>query len=647
MSITITSDSIQLASPFLTRTIQLEDGPFSCDIFLRPPETRADKPLHLDTGYGIPFEAAIQIDDTWHYCGVRHQHCTLWEELTNDFEVIKLDRQERRLGDCAILTMRSASLALELEIEYELSDRVPVMRKSVRVRNIGHEPIVIANVAVELIYRSRAGKLLHFLHDYRQEVEGHERFFAGFCDFCFPGKIDVKLAPEEVLESFNLYELFLPESSVAQAVWRGRVLRELAPWALNARETMYQFSGLKRQEGCSGLDTFRPLLDSCAEAGFEKIMFFWDQLFTNTGDYIPRPDLFPGGEAELSQLIQEIRQRGMKAGVYASYSIALPESLVRLQHLDWECCDQNGLTFDPGQFGNMCFLSGWGDYIKQVFERLCNWGFEEIQIDGPTDIPCWRQNHNHTTLGNYHYYNWLWERELFAYLQKRQVAFTIPRDIPYLLMGASAIPGGYKEEDFCHAGGRTLLENYRDSIHASRKLLPAWCSWGFLAVGNYHGNQIDISEEDPDLFEQGLASLFGSGHNRAVSGSLVTTGPVTSEILKRYLEWFKRWRYLFNSDCIELGIPGEDPIDGLLFTCPSRQEGLAILINPNAEECRRNLLFPLGFADIQGAVSITEYEKEYSRRRKMNCDQYGQLYAEVCLRGGAVQVLHFAAGEEA
>ncbi len=641
MSITIDSHAVYLKSPFLTRTIQLDDGPFSCDIFLQPPGTKVAKPLHLDTGWGLPFEAAVQIGDRWHFCGIRRQKSELWQELTNDFELQAAVKREGRLGDCAVLTLHSASLALELEIEYELSDQVPVLRKAVRVRNTGTRPVVIANLAVELIYRSRVGQLLHFLHDYRQEVEGHERFFAGYCDFRFPGTIDVELAPQQQLESFNLYELFLPESGTAQAVWRSRVLKELAPWALDARATMFQFSGVRPLPGCTGADAFLPLLDSCAEAGFEQIMFFWDQLFTNTGDYQPRPDLFPGGVPDLLGLVRAIRMRGMKAGIYASYSIALPRSRVRLDHPDWECCDENGLTFDPGAFGNMCFLSDWGDYIADIFGTLCDWGFEEIQIDGPTDIPCCRTGHRHSSLGNYHYYNWQWERELFRKLRERRVAFTIPRGIPYLLMGAAAIPGGYKEEDFCHNGGADLLCNYRGSIHAARPMLPAWCAWGFLAVGNYHGNRVEVSENDPALFEQGLASLFGCGHNRAVSGDRVAAGPVTMKILQRWLGWFKCWRNLFDGDSIELGVPGEDGVDGLLFVDAGRREALCVLINPTAEARRQSHLLPLGFAGLRGALEVKEYERDAVRTHSWETDEAGQLFCRVALEPGTVKLLHF------
>ena len=646
MSISIDSRAIHLNSPFLTRTVDLTDGPFSCDVFLHPPETGTAKPLHLDTGWGIPFEAAVRLGGVWHFCGIRHQRCALWESLTNDFTVQSATVREGRLGDCAVLKLHSDSLQLEIEIEYELSERVPVMRKLVRVRNVGTGFVTIDNIAVELIYASRAGQLLFFLHDYRQEVQGVGRFFAGYCDFCFPGDIEVELAPQEELESFNVYELFLPEGAVARAVWRGRVLRELIPWALASRETMFQFSGIQPKPGSSWRELFLPLLDRCAEVGFEKIMFFWDQLFTNTGDYLPRRELFPHGADELSSLVQEIRKRGMRAGVYASYSIALPESRVRLENLDWECCDENGLTFDPGAFGNMCFLSDWGDYIRRIFEQLCNWGFEEIQIDGPTDIPCHRSGHRHSSPGNYQYRNWLWEKNLFSMLQQRGVSFTIPREISYLLMGASAIPGGYKEEDFCHCADRNLLENYRSSIHASRQLLPAWCSWGFLAVGRYHGHRIELTEEDPALLEQGLASLFGCGHNRAVSGDRVIAGPRTRRVLQRWISWFKCWRNLFNGDCIELAVPGEEPFDGLLFTDPVRHEALAVLIHSGGPDCRRNLLVPLKFAGLSGWVTMTEYQEEMRDSQRFCCDDAGQIFIGVELSEGAVQLLHFTASEE-
>ncbi len=640
MSIEITADAILLQSPYLKRNIQLADGPFSCDIFVQPPGIGAPMPLHLDTGWGLPFEAAVQIDGVWHFCGVKHQHSVLWESLTNDFQQVSVEKKSGLLGDCAELLMASPSLGITLAIEYEVSDTLPVMRKSVKVVNNSGKPVKIDNLCPEIIYRSRTGHLLHFLHDYRHEVEGHERFFAGYCDFRFPGTVDVELQPVETIACFNLYELFLPESQVSQRVWRSRVMRALVPWALESRETTFQFSGVVPGKQ-AGFEPFIPVLQECAAAGFEKIMFFWDQLFTNTGDYEPRKEFFPQGMEDMASFFGCIRQLGMKIGIYASYSIALPESRVRLEHPDWECCDENGITFDPGAFGNMCFLSGWGNYIREKFDILCDMGVAEIQIDGPTDIPCWRKGHNHTSQGNYHYRNWQWEKELFAHLRERGVAFTIPRGPSYLLMGASAIPGGYKEEDFCHSSNRDLLRNYRASMSGARDLLPAWSVWGFLATGNYHGHKIDVCESDPDLFEQGLASLFGCGQNRAISGNMLSAGPETFAIIRRWVSLFKEFRHIFNGDVVNAGVPWEDAADGFLFLNREKEEALAVLINAGDTDFSRNILFPLHYGNLSGKVTVTGILGENRETYDAEADEAGQLFLRVNIPAGKVKLLHF------
>lgn len=107
------------------------------------------------------------------------------------------------------------------------------------------------------------------------------------------------------------------------------------------------------------------MLDACSNAGLEKVIFFFGQLFTNTGDYQLRRDFFPGGEDDLHRLVQAIHDRGMRAGIYASYAIAWRESEICREHDDWQCRDAAGNTFRSREPAATCVFSPAGVIISK------------------------------------------------------------------------------------------------------------------------------------------------------------------------------------------------------------------------------------------------------------------------------------------
>ena len=628
MPIRLAGDRLCFSNEFYRREIDLSDGPFSCDLFVKPEGERFWKPLHHKSGWGIPFEAAIKLSGRWHGIGVKRQPNPLWRDADNCFEVCDIRLGRDSDGDTAELVCRCEQLGLEARIVYWLADNAPVFRKQLWVKNISDHPIVLENAAPDLIYSTRRNRIMHYWHDYRCEVMQPDRLYPGYTDFQFPESIDRELVPGEELQTFRVFQVVAPEDPVHKKLVLSRVLRLLAPWCAENQYATFQFSGATRRE------ELEAGIEQCRETGMEQVMFFFDQLFTNTGDYIPRPELFPGGWPELVRFFERIHAANMRLGVYVSYVIAFTESRVRTEHPEWECTDADGRTFDPGACGNMCFLSGWGDYIRNVFFKLADAGVDELQIDGPTDIPCCRHGiHRHRSQGEYQYNNWLWEKALFDELHRRGIVFTIPRGPNYLLMGAAAITGGYCEEDFCHSADFELLTNYRGSIYASRAAIPGFCGWGFLSTAKYHGHSIELSEKNSMLYDHGLASLFGYGHGREINGVRLYEGPATRAVLERWLERYRRYRYLYTGDFIGLAAPGSGKIEATMFVNGERREALLMLLNPECFDQSITLLLPLNYAGLGGTV--------FCNGEPVQMEPDGQLLFRRSLPGMDIQLFHF------
>ena len=631
-----------IESPYLNRKIDITQGPHSCEVFTKSPDDSFFKSSHHNENWGIPFEAAVKLDNKWEQIGIHNQKNVLWKDKKSSFKVIDVITTQGVHGTENKLICRSAahnSKDIEVSICYEVSSTLPFLRKQVSVKNISSNQITIQNICVELFYSVRIERNIQILHDFRKDVSGYDRHYVGYHDFQFPEDIDIELLPGESIDSFNLYEVFTPDDECGQAVWMGRVLKSLAPWAAKQSIT-FQCSGIEPDSEKTGIKAFERILKQCSESGVEIIMFFLGQIWTNTGDYIIRPDLFPNGEDDLKALIKYIHGLGMKAGVYCSYSIADHGSKIREKNLDWECINEQNTRFDPAAWGNMCFLSPWGEYVQDKFLWLVkDLQFDELQIDGPTDIPCFNNSHSHSSFGNYNYKNWQWEKSLFESLRIHDVTFSIPRGINYILMGANRIPGGYTEQDFCHDSGIKLLTNYRSSMYNQRKHSPAWATWGFLALGVYHGNAIGASEETPEIFEQGIAALLGYGNGSFISGKELYYGSETQKILKKWISLFKQYRQTFCGDFIRLASPNGKHLDAALFTNPHAScQALGIFFNPTEEELKSSFTLPLKYTGFSVGQKVTIVDSQTNKDLNLQIDSCLNISFEVKLSSHEVKV---------
>ena len=135
-----------------------------------------------------------------------------------------------------------------------------------------------------------------------------------------------------------------------------------------------------------------------------------DRWFDNYGDWNPRSDTFPGGGAQMRQMVDQIHQAGAQIqvwwyplavedgdGGYASHVYGLPE-IVR-QHPDWFCLNEDGSVarnnrglaiFDPS-------LPEVQEYIAGLTRRfIMDWDFDGHKLDNIYTVPaCYNPTHHH------------------------------------------------------------------------------------------------------------------------------------------------------------------------------------------------------------------------------------------------------------
>ena len=635
------AEVLELKSPFIERNINLSNGIQACDIWTRGADNFYFAPHHHRNSWGLPFEAAVKINGSWLEVGPHSRKNILWKQQEIKFKVVNvniLPGESSDIAEVACSPVTANAPEIEVSIIYEIGKQLPFLRKSVKVKNISESSLTVNNICPEIMYQTRVERNIKIFHDYRMETRAEVPLYQGYVHFQFPEDIDYELGPGEVVESFNLYEIFVSDDPQAASIWQSKVLKHLAPWAAAGNKIKFQISNVKPENNQNALDQIKELVNQCAEIGIEQISFFVNQIWENIGDYEIRRDIFPKGENDLKALFDYIHSKDIEVGVYCSYSIAWHDSKVRKKHLDWECRDKDGRSFDPGTFGNMCFLSAWGSFILNKFDWILDkLGVDYLDFDGPTDIPCYADSHDHSSLGDYYYKSWLWEKKLFSRLNERNVNFTIPRGINYILMGAHAIPGGYTEEDFCHSSGIQLLTNYRAGMASCRSERPAWASWGFLAVGDYHGNSIEYSEEEPLLLSHGLASLLGYGNSSFITGNRCYPGAKTKEVFHKWIEFYRQNREILNGDSLVLAVPDGKNVDGIIYF--AENQALAVFFNPSDKLISRNVLIPLRFTGIS---TQSEFVLEDGcSSLNLETDSYGNAMFKVELEAYKIKICTF------
>jgi alpha-galactosidase len=148
----------------------------------------------------------------------------------------------------------------------------------------------------------------------------------------------------------------------------------------------------------------KELATAAAKAGMKEFIIDdgWQDQY---GDWGIDKEKFPNG---LKPVFDYIKSLGMKPGLWVSIGTAAPESKVYQEHPEWFVQDQHGkptsLVIDEPDKFTACFGTGWYGYIKGVLQTLvADYGLEYLKLDfsvvtspyrfDPAESGCYATNH--------------------------------------------------------------------------------------------------------------------------------------------------------------------------------------------------------------------------------------------------------------
>lgn len=612
MGVTIENKKVIIKNEYYYREINISQGAETKVFLVRPNGEKRGDVWYPVFAFecGAPYEAAVTVNNKVYQAGP-WKHEAQWDR-EGAFDVVNAEKDSGNFGDILRLHCRGRNNSvpgLELVIEYEIADNMPLLMKFVKVKNISDSDIVVDNVTIDIL-RFFDGKIaLSVFSDYYWDVKRNDEYYACWTRIEFPEKININLKPGESFETFKCYEAVTSSDKDEEAVILHRIYKKLAPWTTK----VYVKQAVNT---CKTYNELIEFADTAAENGIEEVELFVGQLFTNTGDYIPRPDIFPNGYEDMKKLVNYYHGKNLIILPYCSTTIAWHSSEVYKQHSDWQYLGPDGIRYDPGALGNMCYQSPWGDYIaKKLFYLLDEIGFDGLGLDGPYHgLTCLDKNHKHVNPESLKFMNWMWEKRFFAEVVKRDKIITAPQEWQALLLGVKERPGGYREEDMAVIGGMPLVVMQRSCLYDARYEVPACATWSACNIEKYHGHSIEASEENTATYEHAIASMFGYGQNGILYSKKIFVGENTKKVFHKWVEFFKKHKQTLAGEMVHIAKPNGFEPDAVMHVSPEADiPAVLVAFNPLDEEMNVSYELPLkyagfkgnGVADVEGIGRIT------------------------------------------
>lgn len=335
-------------------------------------------------------------------------------------------------GDGASVTLQSQDKLIELTLKYLLYLDLPVIRKSLVVKNLGNKDISLESVDVEKFnvpnyyattfswiysdygrrksigpYQGNLQDALVIVHNMDWEagiVIGNEasgvlkstsvfwqaaEITAGLThkDARFPFRKWLK--PQESFETPQVFTMVYNNQKDPQEILSTAVpdyVRRHMGIRLSVLDEKPTFVYNTWNPFEKNIDEklIMDLAKAAADAGMKEFIIDdgWQDSYGDWGiDY----KKFPNG---LKPVFDYIKSLGMKPGLWVSVGSASTDSKVFKEHPEWFVRGKKGdfanlhLAEDDGVLRSACYSTGWKDYIKEVLLKLAvDYGLEYLKLD--------------------------------------------------------------------------------------------------------------------------------------------------------------------------------------------------------------------------------------------------------------------------
>jgi hypothetical protein len=515
---------------------------------------------------------------------------------------------------------------LEVAIQYEIYDGIPLIVKSLQIKNIGKKAFRIDRVVNEILglveeESAVVGKPEEMKKQHGIYIETNYAFNNAMrydisdqtthwkVDSIYTSQVNynyqtpclleiypekapgIDLKPSETFNSVRTHELLMDSyDRQRRGLMIKKMYKTVAPWTLQNPIFMHLVS--KNDE------EVKTAIDQCQATGYEAVILSF-------GSHLNMENNSPENINRWKMLADYAHAKGILLGGYSLFSS---------RRISDEHDVISPITGKPGGafFGNApCFGSQWGlDYsqkIKNFFEKT---GFDIWENDGPYpgDVCASKVHPGHRDLEDSQWKQMEIQKDLYRWLNEHGVYINAPDW--YFLDGTHKIALGYREVNFSLSREQQRILN-RQNIHDGTIEKTAAMSWGFVPLTRYQGGGpeavLEPLAEHLEDYKQLMMQYYGAGVQACYRGPRLFDTEKTRKTVAETINWYKKYREILNSDLIHLRRADGRDWDGFLHVNPSsKQKGFLMVFNPTAEPITRKIIIPLYYTGLESKVIVKE-----------------------------------------
>jgi len=519
---------------------------------------------------------------------------------------------------------------LTLSVHYQMYQGIPLLAKWLTIHNDGKKPIrlntfkseILAvveyeslvgepnqweypNIHVESDYEfggddsRNANKTAHWVPDPQYTTQVNYKLKTpSMLEVRPPIGPDLVIGQGETFESFRTYELIYDSTErERKRLSLRRMYRTIAPWCTENPIIMHVRNADPK--------SVRLAIDQCAEVGFEMVIMTFGSGFN-------MENVNPDYMAQIKELVDYAHSKNIELGGY---------SLLASRRINDENDVINPETGKPGGaiFGNSpCLCSKWGiEYFKKITTFVETTGLDLIEHDGsyPGDVCASTSHPGHRGLNDSQWKQWKKITDFYKWCRGRGVYLNVPDW--YFLNGSNKSAIGYREVNWSLPRDRQIILGRQNIFDGTWKKTPSM-GWMFVPLVQYHGGgtaaTLEPLSEHLDAYGAHLAQNFGSGVQACYRGPRLYDTKQTKELVKKWVDFYKEYRDILDSDIIHVRRPDGRDIDCILHVNPKlKHKGLAMVYNPLERAVKKQLKLPLYYTGLTETANICEQHGKSSK----------------------------------
>jgi hypothetical protein len=186
------------------------------------------------------------------------------------------------------------------------------------------------------------------------------------------------------------------------------------------------------------------------------------------------------------------------------------------------------------------------------------------------------------------------------------------------------------------------ITQFRSNLMTANDQLPPSCRWGFMSVGKMYGgvrpSMVDDPENEPVRLEHALATHLGLGFTACLHGKHLFAGPQSKALVKKWIDFYNRYRPLLTGRTLTLRSPDMHGLDGVFHCNPNQNPcGVAVIFNPSDRELTGTFILPLEFAGWTPDRPAMIRPHGEGQPLPLPLDDQGQALLEIHLPAGKVE----------